>query len=185
MSSKNPWIYSFAKHAKELVKFHTFGSILNEERHQESKEMLVHSMFGKFECDNPKCKKKNYKGQGKRSWTSNQCSTWTSNQCSTLISYRYNSRMKRGEIEIDKEYQQACKYCNTDAKPEFDQEATDKAMEKIIKRMKMVFYNEGPPANEVSERHSQARERKNPHDTARCEACREGICPEDMANNIR
>ena len=107
MSSDNSWISSFAKHAKELVKFHTFGSILNEERHRESKEMVVQSMFGKFECNNPKCKKKNYKGQGKRSWTSTQCST--------LISYRYNSRMKRGEIEIDKEYQQACKFCNTDA----------------------------------------------------------------------
>ena len=176
-SSEISWISSFAKHAKELVKFHTFGSILNEERHQESKEMLVHSMFGIFECDNPKCKKKNYKGQRKR--------PWTSNQCSTLILYRYNSRMKRGEIEIDQEYKQACQYCNTYAKPEFDQEATDKAMEKIIKRMKKVFYNEGPPANEVSERHSQARERKNPHDSVRCEACREGKCPEDMANNIR
>ena len=179
MSSQNSWNWksSFVTHAKELVKFHTFGSILNEERHQESKEMLVHSMFGKFECDNPKCKKKNYKGQGKRSWTSTKCST--------SISYRYDSRKKRGEIEIVKEFQQACQNCNTDAKPEFDQEATDKAMEKIIKRIKMVFYNEGPPANEVSERHSQARERTNPHDSARCEACREGICLEDMANNIR
>ena len=179
MSSENSWISSFAKHAKELVEFQTFGSILNEERHRESKEMVVQSMFGKFECNNPKCKKKNYKGQGKRSWTSTQCST--------LISYRYNSRMRRGEIDIVKEYGQASQNCNcnTYAKPEFDQEATDKAMEKIIKRMKKVFYNEGPPANEVSERHSQARERKNPHDSARCEACREGKCPEDMANNNR
>ena len=177
MSSDNSWISSFAKHAKELVEFQTFGSILNEERHRESKEMVVQSMFGKFECNNPKCKKKNYKGQGKRSWTSTQCST--------LISYRYNSRMRRGEIDIVREYEQGCQNCNTNAKPEFDQEATDKAMEKIIKRMKKVFYNEGPPANEVSERHSQARERKNPHDSARCEACREGICLEDMANNIR
>ena len=50
-NSEISWISSFAKHAKELVKFHTFGSILNEEKHQESKEMLVHYMFGKFECD--------------------------------------------------------------------------------------------------------------------------------------
>ena len=177
MSSDNSWISSFAKHAKELVEFQTFGSILNEGRHRESKEMVVQSMFGKFECNNPKCKKKNYKGQGKRSWTDTKCST--------SISYRYDSRKKRGEIEIVKEFQQACQNCDTDAKPKFDQEATDKAMEKIIKRMKKVFYNEGPPANEVSERHSQARERKNPHDSARCEACREGICLEDMANNIR
>ena len=156
---------SFKNLAKELVKFDTFDSILNGGRHKEFKEMIVHFVFGKFEC-----KKRSSKDQRKRSWNSTKCST--------KILYRYNSRKKRGEIEIDKEYEQACKNCNTYTEPEFDLEATDKAMEKMDKRIKKVFYNEAPPANEVSERHSQASERRNPHDSARCEACREGICPE-------
>ena len=58
------WNSSFENQAKELVKFDTFDSILNRGRHEEFKEMLVHSMFGKFECDNPKCKKRARRTKG-------------------------------------------------------------------------------------------------------------------------
>ena len=62
--------------------------------------------------------------------------------------------------------------------PQFDQEATDKAMSKVVERIKKVFYNVVPPASERSARHSKAIDRKAAHDSKRCQACREGVCIE-------
>ena len=101
---------------------------------------------------------------------------WTSSQCNTTIEYWYDAREKKGVIKIVKEYGQNCQKCNKLAVPRFDLEATDKAMVKIVSRMKKVFYNEAPPANEHSDLHSQFTERKKPHDSSRCQACKEGKC---------
>ena len=89
-----------------------------EERHLQPKEMIVHSMFGNFYC--PKCKTK----------------SWSSTSCNTAIKYRYDESEQRGEIVIIEEFGQQCKRCNRMVKPKFDLEATERAMSKIIERIK-------------------------------------------------
>ena len=90
------------------------------------------------------------------------------------------SNIVKGEIKIGNEFGQACKRCNKMFQPQFDQEATDKAMSKVVERIKKVFYNVGTPASERSARHSKAMDHKAPHDSKRCQACREGKCIENQ-----
>ena len=151
------WLNSFEKYGSELVLEKTYLSVLNDKKIQEGRQMKIWFMYGKFECR--PCKNE-----------------WNSTQCSTEVTYRYNVIEKRAELIIAREFKQGCKRCNRDACPVFDQEATDKAMSKAIERIKKVMYNSAPPGNEHSDRHSQARDRRNPHDSARCEACRLGVC---------
>ena len=68
------------------------------------------------------------------------------------MEYRYNASKTRGEIIIVKEFGQQCKRCNRMVKPRFDIEATEKALLKIIERIKKSFYNQQPPANDESAR---------------------------------
>ena len=91
-----------------------------EERHLQPKVMTVHSMFGKFYCPNPKCKSK----------------SWSSTSCNSDIKYRFDESKQCGEIVIVEEFGQQCKRCNRMVKPKFDLEATEKAMSKIIERIK-------------------------------------------------
>ena len=64
-----------------------------EERHLQSKEMTVHSMFGRFYCPNPRCNSKR----------------WSSTSCNTDIKYRFDESEQRGEIVIVEEFGQQCK----------------------------------------------------------------------------
>ena len=73
-----------------------------------------------------------------------------------------------------KEFGQQCKRCNRMVKPKFDIEATEKAMSKLIERIKKAFYKHQPNFSDESLRHSKATERKKPHDSSRCEACHKG-----------
>ena len=77
---------------------------------------------------------------------------WDSTNCNTTTEYRYNASKARGEIIIVKEFGQQCKKCNRMIKPEFDIEATEKALSKIIERIKKSFYNQQPPTNDKSAR---------------------------------
>ena len=52
-----------------------------------------------------------------------------------------------------KEYGQDCNKCEKLCMPMFDLEATHKAASKVIERIKKVFYNQEPAANENSERY--------------------------------
>ena len=61
-------------------------------------------------------------------------------------------------------------------KPKFDIEATEKAISKLIERIKKAFYKHQPTFSDDSLRHSKATERKKPHDSSRCEACHKGKC---------
>ena len=93
---------------------------------------------------------------------------WTSTQCTTDIKYRYNSSLNQGEIVIEKEYHQSCKRCETSENPEFDQEATDRAIRIVIEKIKKAMYGiEDPNKTEVSSRHSSAQDRKAAHDSNR------------------
>ena len=56
------------------------------------------------------------------------------------MKYRYNSSKKRGDIVVVQEFEQECKKCNTMLKPRFEIEATEKAMQKVIQRIKKAFY---------------------------------------------
>ena len=67
------------------------------------------------------------------------------------MEYRYNASKTRGEIIIVKEFGQQCEKCNRMIKPRFDIEATEKALSKIIERIKKSFYNQ-QPANDDSVR---------------------------------
>ena len=96
------------------------GFTIAEGRHLKPREMTVHSMFGRFHCPNPKCKSK----------------SWSSTSCNTDVRYRFDEREQRGEIVIVEEFGQQCKRCNHMVKPEFDLEATERAMSKIVERIK-------------------------------------------------
>ena len=61
-----------------------------------------------------------------------------------MMKYRYYQSKKRGEIVIEKEFGQQCKKCNRMVTPRFDIEATEKAMSKIIERIKKAFYIQQP-----------------------------------------
>ena len=152
------WTRVFMISAAEIVDMSAYKSLLLENRHHEFKEMIIYSMFGRFNCD--RCNSK----------------SWTSTTCNTEIKYRYNPNTEQGEIEIVKEFGQACNRCNRRYQPKFDHEAVEMAMSKISERIKKVFYNQGPPSNEHSSRHSHAKDRKVPHDSSRCQACQEGKC---------
>ena len=108
---------------------------------------------------------------------------WNSSKCNATIEYWYSVRQKKGVVKIVHEYGQKCQKCEKLSKPRFDLEATDKAMVIIVSRIKKVFYNEAPPANEHSGLHSQLTEPSNlfkigrmPHDSSRCQACKQGKC---------
>ena len=96
------------------------GLTIAEGRHLKPREMTVHSMFGRFHCPNPKCKSK----------------SWSSTSCNTDVRYRFDEREQRGEIVVVEEFGQQCKRCNRMVKPEFDLEATERAMSKIVERIK-------------------------------------------------
>ena len=96
------------------------GLTIAEGRHLKPREMTVHSMFGRFHCPNPKCKSK----------------SWSSTSCNTDVRYRFDEREQRGEIVVVEEFGQQCKRCNRMVKPRFDLEATERAMSKIVERIK-------------------------------------------------
>ena len=101
---------------------------------------------------------------------------WNSSKCNATIEYWYSARQKKGVVKIVHEFGQKCQKCDKMSKPRFDLEATDRAMVIIVSRIKKVFYNEAPPANEHPGLHSQFTERKKPHDSSRCQACKQGKC---------
>ena len=103
----------------------------------------------------------------------------------TLKFYMDTTQLKtQAEIKIAREFKQGCRSCNKETGPVFDQEATDIAMSKAIEIIKKVMYNLTAPANVSSEPHSQARDRKNPHDSSRCEACRARVCCENVIRTV-
>ena len=82
-----------------------------------------------------------------------------------------------GEIIIKKESGQGCQNCETlsqDDEPEvycmpnFSQEATDKAMNVVIKKIERTMYGiEDPNKPAWVPRYSGAQDRKRPHDSSR------------------
>ena len=64
------------------------------------------------------------------------------------MKYCYDESKERGVIVIEKEFGQQCQNCNRMVNPEFDIEATEKAMSKIIDRIKKSFYNYQPSHDE-------------------------------------
>ena len=141
------WVNSFNSKAPELTELSTYRRKLIE-RFTNFRDVQIWKMYGKFKCQN--------------------CYNWTSTQCTTDIKYRYNSSLNQGEIVIEKEYRQSCKRCETFENPEFDQEATDRAIWIVIEKIKKAMYAiEDPNKIEVSSRHSSAQDRKAPHDSDR------------------
>ena len=154
--NKNSWTDAFSIQAEELLKLQPLQTVLHD---GQVRDITIHSMYGNFACR--KCKK-----------------TWSSTMCNTDVFYTYNFQRKRGEIRIDKEYQQDCKKCKIPSKPNLDDEATMRAMKIVVDRIKKIFYGIVPALKDSgdSSKHSRARERKKNHDSANCEACRLGKC---------
>ena len=73
---------------------------------------------------------------------------------------------------------QNCKRCTRPSNPKFDVEATLRAMNIVIKRIKRIYYGILPEINdhEESSKHSKAQERRTEHDSKNCEACKAGKC---------
>ena len=156
-ANSDNWADSFEEFGSELLNLSTYGSIIDQEKYQNFREMTVWSIYGVFNCKT--------------------CSNrWNSTKCSVLVKYRYNADAKLGEVIIDRVFKQDCKKCEKSAAPLFDREATDKAVSKIVDRIKKVFYNISAPGNVEADPHSRASARKTPHDSARCEACKLGVC---------
>jgi len=75
-----------------------------------------------------------------------------------------------------REFGQECRRCGRTVRPTFDPESAAKTLGKLTQRLKKVFYgieDEKQPETDV---HSNARLRNFPHNSARCEACRCGVC---------
>ena len=71
------------------------------------------------------------------------------------MKYRFDESKERGEIIIFKEFGQQCKRCNRMVRPKFDLEATEKALSKLIERVKKEFYNRHPNSFDELMRHSR------------------------------
>ena len=80
-----------------------------------------------------------------------------------------------GNVLTDKEYNQFCKKCKIPAKPTFDEEATGRAINVVMKAIQKRIYGIYPETGESS-KHSRANERKKNHDSKNCEACQLGKC---------
>jgi len=139
------------------------SEFLDNPRNHEPKSMDIYKMYGNFRCP----------GKKKQKCTG----SWSSTECVSQWNYWYDVNILKGQIELIKEYQQQCRKCQSWVSPQFDEESTAKAVSKLATRIKRVFYGEAPE-NVQSERHSRANARRKPHDSRRCEACREGICPQ-------
>ena len=114
------------------------GFTIVEKKHLKFKWMNIHSMYGRFYCPNPKCK-----------------SNWSSTLCSTNMKYLFDESKERGEIIIFKEFGQQCKRCNRMVRQKFDLEATEKALSKLIERIKKEFYYHQPTSFDETTRHSR------------------------------
>ena len=94
-----------------------------------------------------------------------------------MIQYGYNMVKDIGEIIIRKENGQSCQDCETLSqddepevycKPNFSQEATEKAMNVVVKKIMRTMYgieDQNKPA--WVPRYSGAQGRKRPHDSSR------------------
>ena len=125
----------------------------------DDRSITIQKMYGQFNCST--CKR-----------------PWTSTKCVSDITYNYDFTTHMGKIQIEKEFQQNCKQCSRPSNPSFDLEATIRAMEIVVKRIKRIFYGIMPDVNDYGEssKHSKAQERKAEHDSENCEACKVGKC---------
>jgi len=158
-SNNEGWISAWAEQGRELVHLLAYLSLLDETRHHKFKAMPVWKIFGAFTC--PGC------------WRS-----WTSTECVVSFVYRYHPELARGEVRMIREFGQECRRCFKLARPTFDTESAAKTLGKLIQRIKKVFYGIEDQQHQrpESDIHSSARLRNFPHNSARCEACRCGVC---------
>ena len=157
------WKNAWASEGDQLAHLSAVSELLDNERNHEPKSMDVYKMYGDFHC--PGKKKQKCKGN------------WSSTECVSVWNYWYDPRVHQGQVVLVKEYQQQCRKCESWVSPHFDEESAGRAVSKLVTRIKRVFYGEAP-ASVHSDRHSKANVRKKPHDFQRCEACRDGICPQ-------
>ena len=133
------WLDCFTTHATELVKLSIYKGILDNSRNWQFRKWTAQNMKGTLICTNPICENsKTNIGKKKK-----KLSRFTSNQCKTDIEYRYNPDTKQGEIKIAKMYTNGreCNKCNkVNTLFELDGESIDKAMLKIVDRIKNIYY---------------------------------------------
>jgi len=159
------WKEAWESAGEEFSELQAISECLDNPRNHEPRSMDVYKMYGNFRCPGKKKQKCN--------------GSWSSTECVSQWNYWYDVNIGEGQIELIKEYQQQCRNCQSWVSPRFDEESTAKAVSKLATRIKRVFYGEAPE-NVTAERHSRANARKKPHDSERCEACQEGICPQDQ-----
>ena len=148
------WTVAFTTKISEVSNLQPLQTPQNDDR-----SITIQKMYGRFNCST--CKR-----------------PWTSTKCVTEITYNYDFITKTGKIQIEREFKQSCKRCSQPSNPSFDLEATTRAMEIVIKRIKRIYYRILPDVNDHGEssKHSKAQERKAEHDSKNCEACKVGKC---------
>jgi len=162
--NRENWINSFKSKAANLPYLLTHRGQLERCGNFQPKQYWP--MYGTFECQS--CLR-----------------PWNSTICSSMIQYGYDMVQDIGEIIIKEEIgEQGCQNCETLSQddepkvyclPHFDQEATDMAMNKVIKKIERTIYGiEDPNKPAWIPRHSGAQNRKRPHDSSRCKVCNSG-----------
>jgi len=163
------WIGAWEKLGRELVGLPAYESLLEEPRHAHQKSMPVWKVFGSFDCHRRGCRGR----------------AWTSTECVVHFVYRYDPARGCGDARLVREFGQECRGCYGLTYPAFDAEAAEKTVNKLVQRIKKVFYGidpapssceADPTAAVIPDVHSSARLRKFPHNASRCEACHHGVC---------
>jgi len=155
------WRFAWESKSNEMEEMLVVSRLLHIWPNYTPRDIEIYKMYGSFVCPKDYC-------DGK----------WTSTQCTSSWEYWFDPKNHQGQVELVKEYRQQCRECESWAPPCFDEESTGKAVNIIMTRLKRVFCAEAPDINS-NNWHTKAIARQTPHDSERCEACQEGICPQN------
>lgn len=101
--------------------------------------------------------------------------TWPSKRVLVVFHFHLNTATKQGTIKV-RRYKQECRKCNEPRMedPNFSEDNINVLTERLVDRIRMRCYGEN--LGETN-RPSVFRDRVNgPHESAHCEACKDGIC---------
>lgn len=109
-----------------------------------------------------------------------KCKTnsWGSNQVHVVFHFHLDKKKRKGRVKVCHSNQK-CKKCQNGKmeKPHFNQTVIDKALEKLVEKIRFRYYKE--PLSETNQE-TEAHARSKPHETALCSFCQMGCCREAL-----